>query len=42
MSDVLFNNSKVQFIRYNDSIPTVTITEGQVSTHGKDSYQRLR
>ena len=31
MWEVRFNNSIVRFIRYNDNIPTVTNTEGQVT-----------
>ena len=31
MCEVPFNNSIVRFIRYNDNIPTVTNTEGQVT-----------
>jgi len=31
MSEVPFNNSIVTLFRYNDNIPTVTITEGLVN-----------
>ena len=43
MSEVPFNNSIVTLFRYNDNIPTVTITEGLVNQHGEEnSDQRFR